>query len=752
MSTQGTGIPITFKIYKEGALLKEMTLAQDVIKIGQLWSTHLTLADPSVAKTHAYVQISGPGEIYICDLGSAAGTLVNGHRVNKSRLQTGDRVRLGDIELVVALGKAPVAEEPAAAPRRALPQKQPAPTTPPAAPAKVARPSRAELAQLAQPVAEEDEGLPTERRSHFSRNALTSADLAETERQDGVQTIEVVASYRGVPRIWRHLPDPRSGRPRLTTLLLLVLGIGLAAAGFGLMVQANLDIRRQIRHQAGVAEFIKEYGLSDKFVPKVKPNELVDNLSYSLAFLGMFGLILGGIRLREDLQSPDFTIGEDPASSFHTPAGALPPRAPRFPLVRSDRRQYQVLFTSRMDGWMDVGERRLTLEELAKTGQARPSPGLEDTYEYPLAAGACGEVQIDAETVFGIRSVPAGKPLAPPPVPTRALALLSEPTFMSTAGTTLLTALVFVLYLATPKGAHTLESSPMEGKGRIQRITREEIQVQRKKEPKPEPEPVPVKPKPTDPKTPTEAMSPTSGSTSSQPTTANPNPGGAPNPGGNPNAGGDNKPQGMLQVLSRLAPAFTMLTPGAALDASAEDALAALQPNMIGDTGPGWLPGGPGDSRGPGKPGFVGPPGYPPGFPGMPGFPPGNPFPGLRIPGYRPTAPKELGKVDGRVEKVEGGLDGDTIQRVIRRHLDEIKYCYNSIGLPTNPKLRGQVKVFFSITIQGTVKDAQIQSTSLGHPGTEACILSAVRRWRFPRPEGSMPLVVYPFNFAPTGG
>ncbi|MFH2009050.1 MAG: AgmX/PglI C-terminal domain-containing protein [bacterium] len=101
---------------------------------------------------------------------------------------------------------------------------------------------------------------------------------------------------------------------------------------------------------------------------------------------------------------------------------------------------------------------------------------------------------------------------------------------------------------------------------------------------------------------------------------------------------------------------------------------------------------------------------------------------------------------------VMGGLDAATIRRVIRRHLAEVKYCYVSVGLPTNPRLQGQVKVRFQIRGTGRVGRVDIAATTLNHPKTEGCIKTAMRRWRFPRPEGAMPVVLYPFHFKPGPG
>src|SRR4029077_14534529 len=76
----------------------------------------------------------GPGEIYIIDLGSTKGTLVNGQKVNKAKVQSGDEIVLGATKIIITVGE-PVATaaddgptqvqlpaQPAAPPARAAPQ------------------------------------------------------------------------------------------------------------------------------------------------------------------------------------------------------------------------------------------------------------------------------------------------------------------------------------------------------------------------------------------------------------------------------------------------------------------------------------------------------------------------------------------------------------------------------------------------------------------------------------------------------
>src|SRR5437773_4562003 len=102
----GARVPLSFQIYKGDQLVRSESLTQDIIKIGKLASSHLRLDDESVSRMHAVIEVTGPDEIYIIDLGSNRGTVVNGQKVNKCKLQSGDEVQLGDTRVVVTIGAA----------------------------------------------------------------------------------------------------------------------------------------------------------------------------------------------------------------------------------------------------------------------------------------------------------------------------------------------------------------------------------------------------------------------------------------------------------------------------------------------------------------------------------------------------------------------------------------------------------------------------------------------------------------------
>jgi hypothetical protein len=103
---------------------------------------------------------------------------------------------------------------------------------------------------------------------------------------------------------------------------------------------------------------------------------------------------------------------------------------------------------------------------------------------------------------------------------------------------------------------------------------------------------------------------------------------------------------------------------------------------------------------------------------------------------------------------VRGALDRDTIRRIVRRHINEVRYCYEQ-ALVTRPTLAGRLSVGFTIAGSGQVISSVLQSSTLGAGATaaESCIVNAVRRWEFPRPEGGgIVIVSYPFQLTPAGG
>ena len=102
--------------------------------------------------------------------------------------------------------------------------------------------------------------------------------------------------------------------------------------------------------------------------------------------------------------------------------------------------------------------------------------------------------------------------------------------------------------------------------------------------------------------------------------------------------------------------------------------------------------------------------------------------------------------VSGTVS-VHGSLDKEIIRRIVRQHMNEVKFCYDQ-ELARKPTLAGRISVQFAISPVGQVITSVMQSTSMDDARVENCVVNAVRRWEFPKPVGGgIAIVLYPFSF-----
>jgi TonB family protein len=100
---------------------------------------------------------------------------------------------------------------------------------------------------------------------------------------------------------------------------------------------------------------------------------------------------------------------------------------------------------------------------------------------------------------------------------------------------------------------------------------------------------------------------------------------------------------------------------------------------------------------------------------------------------------------------VEGPLDGLVVRRVVRAHINEVRYCYNQ-GLARDSELSGRVVVEFTIQASGEVPDSKVVSSTVPDPSVGECVARATRRWRFPKPDrGGTAEVSYAFDLVARG-
>ncbi len=95
---------------------------------------------------------------------------------------------------------------------------------------------------------------------------------------------------------------------------------------------------------------------------------------------------------------------------------------------------------------------------------------------------------------------------------------------------------------------------------------------------------------------------------------------------------------------------------------------------------------------------------------------------------------------------VKGQLSKELIDREVRRHRAQITFCYNK-QLLRYPHLSGKVMLSWVIAMDGSVRSAKVRSSSLGNKDAESCMVRALESWKFPKPEGGVVQVLYPFIF-----
>lgn len=99
----------------------------------------------------------------------------------------------------------------------------------------------------------------------------------------------------------------------------------------------------------------------------------------------------------------------------------------------------------------------------------------------------------------------------------------------------------------------------------------------------------------------------------------------------------------------------------------------------------------------------------------------------------------------------KGSLSREEIQRVIRRVMSQIKFCYER-ELAKDPNLQGKLVATWTIQGTGLVSKSRMAQNTMGNKQVEACVLRIINRLRFPKPKGGGNVfVTYPFVFSSSG-
>ncbi len=71
----------------------------------------------------------------------------------------------------------------------------------------------------------------------------------------------------------------------------------------------------------------------------------------------------------------------------------------------------------------------------------------------------------------------------------------------------------------------------------------------------------------------------------------------------------------------------------------------------------------------------------------------------------------------------------DAIHEVLLSHVPAVRYCYER-ELKRNPELKGKIVVRITVAADGSVKEAEVVSSTLNSERVERCILARIRLWK----------------------
>jgi TonB family protein len=706
-----SNLPLQIEIHADGKLIETRRVTNDVIKIGRLASSHIQLDDADVARMHAVLEVSG-GDVRLVDLGSPAGTRVNGARVDKHvAVRSGDRIDVGAYTLAVSYQRAPVANAMAQRPAMAAGAAHPMTSAP-----------SPEFAPVAAAVA--------------SRPWPTNA--ADVERSDGTAVAEIITSYGDTVLDVRHIGT--SATRRRVAPWLLGAGALMTVAGAGLFASDVMADWDGYREQVTTAQ---EEG-------RAMPEEPGTGFGTFGAILALLGLVpmMHGVSRRETVVASDYTIGEASDASFAMPCDAF--AGDKFALVRTIDGAQHLSFTAQMSGVVQEGNTHASLEDLVASGRATRRAG---RFDVPIASGARCRLQAGAIT-FHVNAVAPGKVIA-------GRAEVDKPFWAYTGSSLAVLGGLLVLTQLIPDGEMEMNLDDIGADNRYVGYLQQ-----------PDEEPEPELTDEVEPEVEEEAggqgerasgpegkMGDPREKTRDRAYALKKRPGMPPAVDRNYSMDASARTAGILGMMEESSSSFLADANGTfASGESDEDVWGNMNGGEIGSAfgmaGKGLVGsgrGGGGDGQGIGL-GDVGLIGW--GGGGGDGRQYGR-GPGLNYGRDKGTAlTKRTRRVPtARVAKgeINGALDKDVIRRVVRSHINEVRHCYNA-GLTRDPNLSGRVQVQFQIGATGRVSAAvpTANGTTLGDKAVERCVAQAVRRWKFPRASnGGTSMVSYPFVFSP---
>jgi hypothetical protein len=451
----------------------------------------------------------------------------------------------------------------------------------------------------------------------------------------------------------------------------------------------------------------------------------------------------------DDKKTREFSVGEDPACDFPIPAEELG-GATRFPLVHVGQGAAEVTVPAGASGDLTEREgRRTDLAELVTSGAARPSGRAQGAYCLPVTSGARLKIDFGVWT-FLVNGVAGPRKLVAP-------AKLDFSKQIFTGFSLGLHALFFFLIAFVPPSPEGLALDLLEENNRFIPYMIAAAEVHQDKQP----DWLPKKPEMDNDKEGRrhEGEEGKMGDRTAKKTDSHYGIKG-PKDFKNPVMARD-RIKDLVQhsgVLAYLSAANAPTSPFGAEVAKGNDpenALGALLGNQYGANfgyeglgvyGTGR--GGGGDGRGTIGLGDLNTIGR-----GCRGYNcgPGGPDYGKPSDNLTDRRPVNRIRIKDKGAMIVGSLSKEAIRRVVRRHINEVKFCYER-GLAKRADLEGRVAIKFLINGKGAVQNSAVALSTLDDPGVAQCVARSVRRWTFPQPVGGgVVIVTYPFHMTGPG-
>jgi FHA domain len=708
MGEQGS-IPTTFKIYLKDEtgrknFIKEISFDQKVIKVGKGDAADLKLEDDTVGLMHAFIQSNDEQEIFISDVVSQAGTIVNGEKVSKTKLKPNDEILLGNSLLIINFS----------------------------------------IAEAVVPASVDMPGATGEAGAIPAAGAVipgmigAPVDIRTVEDTTKKQAIIVTSYYDNSAVQTNVLLDHKHGEmPGPLPYITFVIGLCLALFGSYLFYYSLEIVKEEEQKTTIIKEIAKQQGLSDKFVPKVKGNQAVELSSIVLVLLGLSILFSGLSRIsyKKSILA-NFTIGEDPEANFTCSSLGIPDS--KFPLVKSDRStDYHLLFSEGMEGSVtDPDGKKYLLSELVQENQAEIDATYGATHSYLFKDNHNAWVTFGSYK-WNIRSVNQPKLALPFKIPRDIfLFLLSG-------------CIVVVAILAWYASVISADDIFSKGSGggdvkvtrRLKKPTNAALKKKKEKKIKQK-----EKKKEKDIHKKEKATKDKSAPRDARSNKKNPGQGGA--GAANSRVSG---PQG-IGVANVLASQINAMTASLTASNTVFGQETEDLDDMLGDSDPDGEAvdggfggrGGSGGSGGGGGLGLGGGGGTGWGGIGLGG---GGGLGGRfgNIGGIR----RRGVKIRSGAAAVYGKLDPNEVRAVLKAHAREVKHCYSK-GLMKNDKLSGNVRVSFFIAPSGRVQKCSV-TENLAIRSVGSCICGRLSTWRFPQPQGGLAKVNYSWALQPGG-